>query len=117
MLRAMNWITRGAAALSCAILLLIMAGSLQESRQLPTFSESVGLAFFPIGVMLGMIIGFRYPIYGGCVTLVSLIAFYSWHVVVAEALPSGPFFALFGLPGLMFLAVGWLSNRQRSVPL
>ncbi len=117
MKKTIHWIARVCAATSIAILLLFVSSAFQDMRQPPSLTELVGLAFFPVGVLLGLLLGFWQPVIGGSVAMMSLLAFYSWHVVVAGGFPSGPYFVWFAFPGLLFLAAGWLASRNRSVAL
>ena len=112
-----KWIARGAAMLSCGMLLLFMWAGYSEGIGLPSVTEGIGLTFFPVGVVLGLLLGWKQPTYGGCVAIVSLFAFYCWHWVVSERLPSGPFFAAFTFPALLYLWSGWLSNHRASTTL
>ncbi len=112
-----QWIARSTALLSCILLLLFVLSGIQETREFPSWSEVIGLAFFPLGVMFGLLLGLKQPTYGGCVAIVSLLAFYSWHVVVSERLPSGPYFAVFSAPAILYLLSGWLANHRAATTL
>lgn len=111
------WLARVSAIVSVAGLSLFVIGNIQAMEKLPTLVEFVGLAFFPGGVLLGLLLGFKRPTYGGSVAVVSLLAFASWHIAVAGDLPKGPYFVIFTLPGLLFLAAGWLDKKAQAVAL
>ena len=55
---------------------------------------------------------------GGVVTVIGLLGFYVWHLVVSGGLPSGPYFALFALPGVLFL-IAWYGDKTHpeSAPI
>jgi len=65
--------------------------------------EKILFAFFPLGVSAGMVLGWWIEMSGGVFTLLSLAGFYAVHLAVAGHLPGGPWFAVFSLPGLLFL--------------
>lgn len=114
---AVHWIARVSAAVSVIVLSLLVIGNILEMDKWPSVNESVGLLFFPFGLLLGLLTGFKQPMYGGCVAIVSLLAFYSWHMAVEGNLPRGLYFVIFALPGLLFLTSGWLSKRRQEVAL
>lgn len=97
------WVARLGALASIAVLSLFVIGSIQSGDPVPTFSEAVGIACFPIGVVVGMIIGWRQPMTGAVVSLISLLAFYVWSYVVSGRLNNGPYFILFTLPAVFYL--------------
>ena len=70
----------------------------------PTLPEAALMAFFPFGVMAGMVLGWWKELFGGLLTVVSLATFYVLMVVQRGQFPPGPYFALFALPGVIFLA-------------
>lgn len=112
-----HWIARASAAISIIVLSLFIVGNVQGMDKLPSVNESVGLLFFPFGLLLGLLTGFKQPMFGGCVAIVSLLAFYSWHMAVEGSLPRGLYFMIFALPGLLFLTSGWLSRIRQEVAL
>lgn len=78
------------------------------------WKEWVGLAFFPLGVVLGMIIGWRYEILGGAIATASLAAFYFiYGLILTGAFPKGIFFLLLSFPGILFLMIG-LDSKPKS---
>jgi hypothetical protein len=58
-----------------------------------------------------MLLGWRWETLGGAVTVLSLLAFYKVMYAASGRFPEGIWFALFALPGLLFLYCG-LCNRQ-----
>ncbi len=79
----------------------------------PTPAEMALLAFFPFGVMIGMVIGWWKDLIGGAVTVSALAAFYLLFTIQSSHIPPGPYFALFALPGGLFLVAGLLERRTR----
>lgn len=69
--------------------------------------------FFPIGVCVGMIVGWFREGLGGAITAVSLALFYAAHYAQWGCPPGGWAFLLFSSGGLMFLP-SWLYTRIRG---
>lgn len=97
---------------SIAFVLLFFAGEalMPSTAATPTHTEWVGLFFFPFGVCLGMILGWRNEGWGGAIAVASLGAFYVWNAVVRGRLPGGPYFILVAAPGFLFLLYRYLSR-------
>ncbi len=79
--------------------------------------EWLGLMFFPIGVMAGLLLSWWKEALGGWLTVGNLIAFYCWNLMNSGHLPGGPYFILLTLPGLMFLIANWLDSSVKSLPM
>jgi hypothetical protein len=77
----------------------------------PTVNEVVALAFFPIGVIVGMLIAWRKKGLGSTITLASPAAFYVWMLAIDGRALRGPYFALLAAPGLLFLVCSLLERR------
>ncbi|HXJ93110.1 MAG TPA: hypothetical protein VMT20_09535 [Terriglobia bacterium] len=82
----------------------------------PTPSEWLGLALWPIGVVLGLIVAWHHEESGGALALASLVAFYAWDSVGAGRLPQGPFVFLVAAPALLFFVAGFLSHHHHHGP-
>jgi hypothetical protein len=77
-----------------------------------TATEWTGLAFFPLGVAVGFLIGWKNELIGGLVSVASLAGFYFvFGLAMTGRLPRGGWFAIFTLPGFLFLAYGLLRLR------
>jgi hypothetical protein len=72
-----------------------------------TASEWVGLLFFPVGVMIGMVIAWWKEGVGSLVTVGSLLAFYVVYGYLMRNHLGGWAFIVFALPGFLFL-LHWL---------
>lgn len=76
-----------------------------------TALELLGLLFFPFGLWIGFAVGWHNELAGGGISVVSLAAFYLIYGMAANgSLPSGFSFALFTVPGLLFLAYGLIDR-------
>ncbi len=110
--RMIRTIARILSLLSIGFVLLFVVGeTLSEQGSLPTSVEWVALAFFPTGVVVGLVIAWWREGLGGGIALLSLLAFYAWEFAYSGDLAGGPFFFLVAAPGLLFLIYAWLFKR------
>lgn len=107
----MRWVARVWSILSILFVLAFFIGEAGSGPR-PTSQEWVGLAFWPIGVCVGLVVAWYREAFGGILALGFLVAFYVWNVLRSGHLPRGPFFFLVAAPGLLFLAVGLLSDPR-----
>jgi hypothetical protein len=98
-----RWIARVVSVLNLAILLTFIIGEFSTPGPRPTSAEWVGLAFFPIGIIAGLVLGWLSERWGGACVVVSLAGFYVWYGVEYGSAPRGPFFFLFSVGGFLFL--------------
>lgn len=105
-LAVIEWLARLTSIASITLLLMLFAGEgLHPSRI--TTSEWVGLLFFPIGVMIGMVIAWWKEGVGSLVTVGSLLAFYVVYGYLMRNHLGGWAFIVFASPGFLFL-LHWL---------
>jgi hypothetical protein len=106
-----RWTARIWAVASLLFLSAFIFGDGERSGNWPTIPQWIGLAFFPTGIIVGLLIAFQKELLGGGITVLSLIGFYVWHFVVAGQLAAGPWFALLAAPGFLFVLAGLLVRR------
>ena len=76
-------------------------------------NEWIGLAFFPLGVVLGMVIAWWKEAVGSIVSVGSLMGFYLvWGYLLRNHI-SGYWFVIFAFPAFLFL-VHWLLNSVQE---
>src|SRR5208337_634293 len=110
---AVRWVARVWSILSLlAVLVFAVGEAMGGSGPGPTPQEWVGLALWPIGVGVGLVVAWFREKLGGTFALGCLIAFYVWNLLRSGHLPRGPFFFLMAAPGLLFLIAGFLSHRS-----
>lgn len=110
-LLGMRRLARFLSLLSLGLLLFFVLGEGSWPIQL-TPSELAMFILFPVGVALGLAIGWRRELLGGIVAVSSLAMFYFVHFVVDGRFPGGPWFLIFTLPGFLFFALGfWRQMR------
>jgi hypothetical protein len=99
--------------LACLLFLCaFIFGDAERSGRWPTSTEWIGLAVFPTGIVVGLLIAFRKEFQGGAIAVLSLVGFYIWHFAVSGKLDAGPWFALIAAPGFLFVLANLLSKSR-----
>lgn len=109
-----RWAARIWAVASLLFLAAFIFGDAENMGKSATNIEWVGLAFFPAGIILGLLIAFKRELLGGGIVTLSLVGFYIWHYAVSGSFAAGPWFALVAAPGLLFLITAVLSCARCS---
>ena len=76
-------------------------------------AEWIGLALYPGGICVGMILAWWKEGLGGSITVGSLLAFYLLHTATAGSLPKGWGWLVLAVPGFLFLWSWKLSRKPR----
>jgi hypothetical protein len=114
----LRWTARVSAFASVALVLLFMIGEGFDPTRL-TAREWLGFLFFPLGISIGMVLGWRHEGAGGALTVGCLAAFYAIHRAMTGSFPRGWAWLVFTTPGFLFLLSAWLSRgapRPRLAP-
>ena len=106
---ASRWIAR---VLSLAVFGVIAAFAFGEGTPRP--KEWILLAFFPIGLLVGLALSWWREIPGALLTIGAMVGFYVACYVSSGKLPSGPYFALLASPAPLFLIAGVLARGGRG---
>jgi hypothetical protein len=107
-----GWVARVLSALGVGMILIFMIGEGFNPAYM-TAREMLLSLFFPVGVCIGMIVGWFREGLGGALTALSLALFCVVHYAQRGRFPGGIEFLLFSSGGLMFL-VSWLYSRFRT---
>ena len=107
-----RWIARIWSITSVGLILFIVFGYGFNPEIFPRAGEIVELIFFPIGIIMGMIMAWKWEGIGAIITIGSLLAFYIIELIRDGALPEGVFFVLLSAPGFFFL-IYWLLLYKR----
>ncbi|MFC1632628.1 hypothetical protein ACFL1U_00590 [Patescibacteria group bacterium] len=112
----LRWIARIWTVASLLFLAVMLVGEVWNAISVgvatwPTVSEWIGMLFFPIGIIVGLIFVWKKEFLGSIITLGSFVIFYVYMFILRGMLPRGPYFALVALPGLLFLII-WLLKRD-----
>ena len=95
------------------VLLFVFGDLINGHGPTPTLVEWLGLAFFPGGVIIGLVIAWFRKGLGGSLALASLLAFYVWNLLARGTLPGGPYLLLVAAPGFLFL-IAWMLSRPNN---
>ncbi len=72
---------------------------------------------FPFGVMLGLVVAWRFQRVGGLVAALSVLLFYALEYLGHGRFPRGPWFFLMAAPGLVFILSGYMRAKTMSDPV
>lgn len=110
--RILRWTARVLSLVSIGFLLLFFFGEADFSQPLQLSpQEWVLVAFFPFGVVAGVVLGWWREGAGSLASIAALLGFYTADLVFTGTFPGGPFFLLFTLPGFLF-GIIWLVERS-----
>lgn len=101
----------GSIASITLLVMMFQAETLHPSDIAPR--EWLGLIFFPIGIVVGMIVAWWKEGFGASLTLGSLVAFYFVYGYLLSSHVGGWAFIVFASPGFLFL-LHWLLYRREN---
>ncbi len=106
-LNIIRWLARLASLVSVGLIALFATSGSNP----PSAFEWLLLAFFPLGVVVGMLIAWRREVVGGSISCISLTVFHVLMLVRDGHVPATPWFVIFTLPAIVLLVVGLLDAR------
>ena len=114
-LQVIRWIARISSGFAAALILLIFIGEGLTEGFEPLLHMSVRetlmmVAF--ISLWLGLLLGWKWELYGGLLTACGVVAFYLVAYLFSGTLPRVPFLLIFASPSLLFLYCG-LQTRKK----
>ena len=111
--KMMRWIARLWSIVSIAFVITMSVG---EGISFSSWSgiEWIMFIFFPVGVIGGLIHGWRKEALGGGVAVFSLLAFYLAHFIKLGILPRGPYFILTAFPGVIYMGLWLMTHDERT---
>jgi hypothetical protein len=112
-LMGLEWVARIGSVVSLTLLTALFIGEGLHPSQIAR-TEWVALLFFPIGVMVGMIVAWWKEGLGASITLASLVAFYVIYGYLFRNHIGGWAFVTFASPGFLFL-LHWLMLRTTEI--
>jgi hypothetical protein len=109
----LGWAARISSLFSLVLLALFFFAAADDRTLRLEWAERLLFFFFPIGLAVGMIIGWWSPRLGGIVAVLSLVMFYGIETAQSGSPPRGIYFALIALPGFIFLASSFCNRRGK----
>jgi hypothetical protein len=109
LIKVLRWTARIWSALSIAVLSGFVVG---EGVSLKKQYEVVGFLLFPVGISVGMFLGWWKERLGGSITVASLLIFYCLHFATVGEFPHGLAWLVFSFPGFLFLL---LAGKPRTM--
>ena len=113
--RIVRWIARVSSGLAATLILLIFIGEGLTEGFEPllhlSVRETVMMVAF-VAVWLGLLLGWKWELYGGLLTACGVAAFYLLDYLFSGTFPRVPFFLIFASPSLLFLYCG-LQTRKK----
>lgn len=114
--RALTWVARIWSLASIVFVLIFLFGEgLSRHGAMPTATEWIGLALWPGGVAVGLVVAWFRKGLGGAIAIGSLIAFYVWNLLERGTFARGPYFLLVAAPGILFLLSSLLSRPRQQM--
>jgi len=108
-----RWSARILSVASTAMLLMFVFGEPFEPSKIAG-RELLAMVFFPLGIIVGVVVAWWKEGLGGGITIASLLIFYLIFVtLLREDLARGVWFLVFALPGFLFLAAYAISRARR----
>lgn len=114
-IKIIRWITRIWAVLVAASILFVfiatvVVGGGDSSSQF-TNKDLLMMAAF-ILAWIGLVLGWKWETVGGALTVGGMMAFYILNFAFSGSFPRGAFFIIIVLPGVLFLYLGLIANKQ-----
>jgi hypothetical protein len=114
-LQVVRWIARVSAGFAAALILLIFIGEGLTEGFEPllhmTARETLMMVAF-VAVWLGLLLGWKWELYGGLLTAFGVVAFYIVGYLFSGTLPGVLFPLIFTLPSLLFLYCGFQTRKK-----
>jgi len=112
---ALSWVARIWSLASIAFVLVFIFGEVFRGHGAkPTAAEWIGLALFPGGVVVGLVVAWFRDGIGWTIATGSLIGFYGWNLLERGRFPTGPYFLLVAAPGILFLLSSLIAEASRG---
>ena len=112
--RVVHWIARLTAIAAIVPLMLIVFGEPGSGPAGPR--EWAYLALFPFGFSAGYLLGWRWPLVGGGISLACMLASL---VVIGRTFGIGPYiiWGVLCVPGILYIIAGWKMRAGARIAL
>lgn len=106
LLKTFRWLARISSVLSIVVLLMFLLGEDFYVSKI-TLNQWIGFLFFPVGLVFGFVLGWKNDLFGGFVSILSLLGFYFiYGFLITGQIPKGFAFLVFSIPAFLFLVSG-----------
>ncbi len=111
--RALLWTARIMGTLIILFLVMMVIGyAVNPNGNLPLTDEIFLLALFPIGMCIGYLLAWKWPLAGGIVGTASIVVF----LIASRDADMIATLAFLSIPGVLFVVYGVLSRRLGTAP-
>lgn len=108
--KSLRWLGRAGSLAVIFVLALFVVGEAGHNTVPVRARDLPGLALFPVGVVLGMILSWKYELEGSFLSIGSLIGFYAVCHLMVGNFPNGWAFIVFTAPAFLFLLSGLMEK-------
>ncbi len=108
-----RWLARlsGLVFILFVLMMLGVFGGDEPANEFNSNSEITIFAFFPIGYMIGLILGWKWELLGGLIVVGCIGVLFAWS---PGSTMSGPWFWVMAVPGFLFL-LAWYLTRSKEL--
>lgn len=109
----LRWSARVLSAVSIGLILMFIFGEGMDVSII-AWEEMGVLMLFPLGFLIGLILGWQEELKGGALAVGSIAAFYFvYGLILNGSILQGGWFAIVALPGFLFLLYGIFLSASR----
>ncbi len=113
--KLIRWVARIWSLVSLAFVLIFLIGySVSPTERLPQGVEWLIMGFFPIGVVVFMLLAWKWEKWGGILAIICFVTFYIAIYIQKGIIVRGPFVFLVAAPGFLFLISWLLGNKSKA---
>ena len=110
----LRWSARLLSAVSIGLILLFIFGEGLDVSII-AWEEMGVLMLFPLGFLIGLLLGWQEELKGGALAVGSIAAFYFvYRLILNGSILQGWWFAIVALPGFLFLLYGIFLSASRG---
>ncbi|MBU8922568.1 MAG: hypothetical protein KOO63_12190 [Bacteroidales bacterium] len=113
MVKILRWIAR---LWSIGSIVFIISTFVRKGLSFSSWSgiEWIMFIFFPVGVIGGLIHGWRKEALGGSVAVFSILAYYLVHFINVGVVPPGAQYILAAFPGLIYMGLWLFTHSEKT---
>lgn len=109
---ALRWVARALSIVTIGFILLFVVGEGGGWASVRG-QDLIGLVFFPVGLLLGLVLGWRREMSGGVIAVGSIVLFYLvYGLAINRNVFQGWAFLVLSIPGWLFLLYAVLRHEH-----